>query len=650
MFNFTEYLRMKRFTLVLGLLLTAVAAFADNASDLRPMLVQGKTWYYVYHQLVAEPTQENDDPSNPEDDGYITYTVWYTLRGETVIDGRTYMKLYRHQEWDNEETLSGYYREEDGKVYVYNESEHSDRLLIDFTLQGYDDNPIGNVTVVEDKIRIGGELLRRYHYLTTDDSGTHDTGIIGVEGVGFRGTGLVQSPVEVKLPGIDDYEEFAGVTGGDIQFTDAAFNAPKYIALTEAEQQFVVANNDFAFNLFRKARGNDDMILSPLSITFALGMLNNGADGQTLSEINQVLGGNEASADDINQYCHLLMTEFPTIDESTKALLANTIFVNTGKGYQLQPAFVQTANDYYDAKPQSRDFADGETMDVINQWSSDHTMGMIPKVLTEDTFNPDAISYLLNAIYFKGAWSSPFKTDETRNEAFNDGEEVPMMHKLAEYSYTENDLYQAVKLPYGNGGYQMTVYLPREGKSLNELLGQLNAQNWQMTGMAQEVDLKLPSFETDTNLPLKDIMSALGMPKAFTQSAEFPYFCNKPSYIAMMLQVAKIKVDEEGTEAAAVTIIEMDETSISDPKHAEFHANRPFFYVISEQSTGAILFMGQYVGNAASGIQTPLNDITDKTTTSPSTDHIYNLAGQRLSTPPTRGLYIRGGKKHVVTE
>jgi len=134
-------------------------------------------------------------------------------------------------------------------------------------------------------------------------------------------------------------------------------------------------------------------------------------------------------------------------------------------------------------------------------------------------------------------------------------------------------------------------------------------------------------------------MSDLGMPKAFIPDAEFPYFCNVPVYIDNMFQVAKIKLDEKGTEAAAVTVIGIAGSIM--PKLAEFHANRPFFYVISEQSTGAIFFIGQYMGNVTSDIPVTIRQTS-------SEDRLYNLQGQRLSAPPSRGIYIKNGKKVVM--
>ena len=229
----------------------------------------------------------------------------------------------------------------------------------------------------------------------------------------------------------------------------------------------------------------------------------------------------------------------------------------------------------------------------------------------------------------------------TQDEPFGGGPEVPMMHKSeASFLYAENDLYQAVKLPYGNGAYLMTVFLPREDKTIGDVLESLNGNNWQVGNYRCDVDVKLPRFETETKKDLNQIMSDLGMPKAFTLDAEFPYFCNVPVYIDKMFQVAKIKLDEKGTEAAAVTVIGMSGASM--PEQAEFHANRPFFYVISEQSTGVIFFIGQYTGSVTSDMAAPHR------LTNPTEDRLYNLQGQRLITPPARGIYIKNGKKVVI--
>lgn len=396
----------------------------------------------------------------------------------------------------------------------------------------------------------------------------------------------------------------------DPKDVDPKDNPLRLIELTRTEQQLVEGNNDFAFRLFRQSSDpQKDQIVSPISITYALGMLNNGAAGDTQAQINKVLGFGDTGADGINAFCQKMLIEAPNLDKLTRVMIANTIFMN--KDYTLKPDFTKKANDYYLAQPETRDFADGKTLDVINQWASDHTEKMIEQVLNEDEFNPTAVSYLLNAIYFKGAWTQKFDANETQMEIFEHAGpnkfllEKPMMHQKNHFPYTENDLCQAVSLPYGNHAYTMTLLLPREGKQVSDVLNTLTAETWrsnyQYMGIAN-VDLKLPRFESNTNLNLVKIMSSLGMPNAFDPyKAEFPNFCDAYTYIGLMKQVARIKLDETGTEAAAVTVIDMDLAAAPDElpviKDVVLHANRPFLYVISEWSTGTIFFIGQYMGN-----------------------------------------------------
>ena len=379
---------------------------------------------------------------------------------------------------------------------------------------------------------------------------------------------------------------------------------PTSFELTRAEQEMVKESNDFAFNLFREVQdGVKSQIVSPISITYALGMLNNGAAGETQAQINDVLGFGDTGADGINAFCYKMLNMASTLDPLTKVMIANTIYMN--KGYELQTEFVKKANTFYNAEPETRDFHDGKTCDVINKWGSDHTEGMIKEVLKKDEFDPDAVSYLLNAIYFKGSWKKKFDKAQTMKEAFDhagDTEEMTyadMMHQTTNFEYAETDDCQALRLPYGNGSFQMTVLLPK-GKT-NALPKVPTAEEWQQLNEQMDstlVDVWLPRFETDTDIDLKPIMEKLGMPDAFNPfKADFRNFCNAAVYIELMKQVAKIKVDEEGTEAAAVTVIGMVKTSIGpEPQSVTFRADHPFLYVISEKKTGAVLFIGQYTG------------------------------------------------------
>ena len=638
---------MKRYVLLLTLSVCVVIANATAPN--RPMLEQGKTWTYIYHHYDEGETPDPDGAYK----GHKMFFSWYTLKGDTIIDGLQYMKMYRSDEIRGKESYYAAYREdEEGRVYM--ERNQKVIKLIDFCTPveavGYPSPTIYPGSVIQETIKANGKLFTRYRYT--------DYNAIGVEGVGYKRHGLITNAFETILPCICDYEELYSVSCKDFNFYNSDFDAPKEIELAEGEQELINSNNDFAFNLFRKARGDKSKILSPLSITFALGMLNNGAEGQTLQEINQTLGFSlpplsptdsspqavEQSADAINAFCQKMLKESNTLDERTKALIANTIFVNEGLGYRLQEGFVDKVNTYYDAQPQNRDFYDGETMDVINQWANDHTMGMIPKVLDEKTFKPYSISYLLNALYFKGIWSSPFKKEETKDEPFGGGDEVPMMHMEKSIKYAENDLCQAVRLPYGNGAYRMDVFLPREDRTVGEVLETLSGSNWQQKYQNILIDLKLPRFETSTRQPLVQVMAELGMPTAFKEEAEFPYFCNTPCFISDMFQVAKIKLDEEGTEAAAVTVIGVVPSSVP-PQPVPFYANRPFLYVISEQSTGAIFFIGQYTGGVTADIRSGI--VATKAEPKPSANsQLYNLAGQNVNAS-YKGIVIQNGKKQL---
>ena len=627
---------MKKNILLMSLLLMTISAAAYE--NRRPMLVQGKTWWYICHHVDYAENSES------------AWEVSYRLQGDTVIEGRQYMKMYREDRFGRK--YHGALREdEDGRVWQYDyEGDKKDFMLCDYTCLHYPGSwpEVGDVV---DVVKVFGKLLHRHSW----------NGMLGVEGVGMEGKGLVHYLFEPVLDpnpnGSYEEEKFAFVQGDGVYFTAADFSAPKYIELTQDEKQLVKQNNDFAFRLFSTARSIEpsSMILSPLSITYALGMLNNGAAGQTQEEISKVLGFGDVDAQ--NEFCQKMKLELAGTAwyDPTRLNIANTIFVNKGMGWQVKDDFAQKASQYYMANPQNRDFRDGETRDVINQWASDHTEGMIKEVLSEPEFNPRAVSYLLNAIYFKGMWSNPFEAENTREESFNGGDAVPMMNKQEMLAYTENDVFQEVILPYGSGSYQMQVFLPRVGKTIDNVLENLASDNSLLTSNlpSYEVDLKLPRFETNTNIGLKNIMSELGMPTAFDPyNADFSNLCvenfDQNIYIGLMKQVAKIEVNEQGTEAAAVTII--GEYTSGIPETATFYANRPFLYVIREQSTGIIIFMGQYTGNTSfvDGISATLNDKGEMIN-----EKCYDLQGRQLSNSKwsnnqiKKGIYIINGKKII---
>ena len=248
---------------------------------------------------------------------------------------------------------------------------------------------------------------------------------------------------------------------------EVVLNLPSSMKLTPAEMELVESSNGFTFDLFGKlceTNGNGSVVSSPLSVTYALGMFNNGCKGNTQKQINDVLGFGNSGADSINAFCYKLINTAPNLDSLTKVLIANTIFVNEGE--TLKELFVRKANLYYKSDVKSRNFHDASTLDEINQWASDNTEQMIQEVLKKVDYNPRAVSYLLNAIYFKGTWTYKFDKNNTTNETFypagGQGStiSVPMMQLTANVDYARNNEYQALCLPYGNGSYRMTILLP----------------------------------------------------------------------------------------------------------------------------------------------------------------------------------------------
>ena len=304
----------------------------------------------------------------------------------------------------------------------------------------------------------------------------------------------------------------------------------------------------------------------------------------------------------MNAFYAYLIRRAKTADKQTTLNIANYIALN--KEFKLKKKFASTIADSYQGAVESLDFTNPESTKRINGWCSEHTNNMIPTII--DQVEPSAVAYILNAIYFNGTWTDKFDKNNTKKEQFNgytrDIMYVDMMHRNAKYYYTSNDVYSAVTLPYGSGAYSMTVILPNEGKFITDLTKTLNADTIASLRRNMEeclVDLKLPRFTTEMKLPLKGIVAKLGAPSMFDATrADFSSFANGNVYVSEMLQKAKIEVSEEGTKAAAVTMGMVKLTSMrpQEPRRVDFHCDRPFVYMIQDNYTGAILFMGQFTG------------------------------------------------------
>jgi serpin B len=381
------------------------------------------------------------------------------------------------------------------------------------------------------------------------------------------------------------------------------------VQLTPKQRVFVKDNNKFSMNFLKTVNeGNqsgNSFVFSPLSITYVLGMVNDGSTGTTEKELEETLGFHSGGIKAVNEYCKNLIENLPKADKNVTLDIANAIFLN--KRYSLKEQFRQDMKRYYDAQAEALDFGSPETLKHINGWCKEKTNGMIPSII--ENVDENMVSYLLNAIYFKADWAAKFDPKNTRNETFTTergGKEMPMMHQDVYISYLKNETFSAVRIPYGNQMWSMTVMLPEEGKTTDDVINLLAQDDWNEFDKSlyqpYEVNLSLPRFETSSSTDdmaggLISLLKKMGIRKVFDkENMEIVNMANTPLYIGMMRQKAAIKVNEKGSEAAAVTVAGMLNTAVEEFPKADFHANRPFVYVISEASSGVILFVGKFNG------------------------------------------------------
>ena len=370
-----------------------------------------------------------------------------------------------------------------------------------------------------------------------------------------------------------------------------------------AEKELLKSDQQFAFEFFsnvfdEEARGKDkSFMVSPFSLSMALAMTWNGAAGETGTAMRETLKMGDWKDEEINGYYKKLKEALLKTDPSTQLSIANAIFTN--KFVTIQPGFIKTNTDYYDATVQPVDFSLPVTKDIINQWAADNTNNLIKEVI--DKTNAYDLMYLLNAIYFKGSWTTKFDAKNTSKKPFTTEngtkQTVDMMCQTTKFNYTEDETMQVVQLPYGNQAFSMLVLLPKSNKKQADVVSALqNKEYWGEIRAAlheYEVELYLPKFKTKYSKKLNEVLTNMGMGLAFSDAADFSRMSAFPARIAFVKQDTYISTDEQGTEAAAVTTVGMELTSMpAIPQKVVFNADKPFIYLIQENSTGAVLFMG----------------------------------------------------------
>jgi serpin B len=377
--------------------------------------------------------------------------------------------------------------------------------------------------------------------------------------------------------------------------TANTFSGNKVVASTRVEPKLVDANTDFAFRLYREllqAEG-ENKFFSPASVAFALSMTYNGAAGETREGMAQALGIEALTLEELNRANADLRTILQNPEEKVKTNIANSLWADNNA--LLVEDFVQRNSEFYEATVETLDLADPSAPDTINNWVERETQGKIKDLI--EALDPDSQLVLVNAIYFKGDWSTPFKEEATMEDTFNlaDGKTktVPMMYKQEELGTYAGEGFKAIRLPYGQERFSMYVFVPDKG--LDQFYQKLTAENWQQWMSSfekKEAEIYLPRFKAEFKTGLNNALINLGMGHAFSGNADFSGMTPGGGWcIDEVIHQAAIEVNEKGTEAAAATGVVMKAVSL--PQYFTVRADKPFFFAIRDDVTGTILFMGE---------------------------------------------------------
>ncbi len=383
---------------------------------------------------------------------------------------------------------------------------------------------------------------------------------------------------------------------------DPPVKEPNKINLTKKSAEIIEADKAFGFELFREVcrmSSTENIMISPMSVSYALGMTYNGAADSTLEAFRKVLHFEGLTEEEVNESYKDLMDQLLTLDSKVQFSLANSIWYRMG--FEVLDAFIQTNRQYFNAEVLETDFQDPGTLEAINQWIEDHTNGKIREML--DYIPGDAVMYLINAIYFDAKWKYEFDKSQTYSGDFRlEGgtTSADFMMVSGDFNYTVNEDFTAVELPYGDSAFSMVVMLPSETTGITGVVEKMTPEQWDAWfegSWYSEVQVELPKFKYGFKDLLNDPLINLGLGVAFYGDADFTRISPAGNlYISRVIHQSFIDVQEEGTEAAAATIVEIRNESAAVEGPVLFRVDRPFLYAIKENSTGAIVFIGK-VGN-----------------------------------------------------
>jgi serpin B len=373
----------------------------------------------------------------------------------------------------------------------------------------------------------------------------------------------------------------------------------KNLVLSTTEQQKATADNSFTLKLFKNLDSANttgaNLFASPLSVSFALGMTSNGANGATLTAFKNTLGFGSLSQTDVNTYYNNLITNLPKLDPNTTLNIANSIWYR--QTFSVQPQFLQTNSDYFHAKISALDFNSvTSSLNTINGWVNTQTNGKIPKILNQ--IASADMMFLVNAIYFKSMWKEKFDPSNSKTLPFHlsDGSQVNTMFMDGKIDYNtySNNTVNVVELPYSNSKYSMVIAMPAVGTTTSQLAKVLDSAKWQtwMNGLSPAAnELRIPKFTFSYGIDLKSALTSLGLGIAFSDVADFSGISAGGGLnISSVQHKAFIAVDESGTTAAAVTSVGITATDVLNVPPMTI--DRPFIFAIREMSSGIILFVG----------------------------------------------------------
>ena len=386
----------------------------------------------------------------------------------------------------------------------------------------------------------------------------------------------------------------------------SAKNERKNIVLTRSQKELANENVKFAFSLFNKVNEQEteqpNWIMSPLSASIAMSITANGTDGNSRIQIQNALGFNGFQMDEINDYYKLLTKELLAVDKTTRLSLANSVWLHDD--FKFHDSFVKTVRKMYDAEVSVLDLTNQSALNKINDWSAEHTNNLIPVILDK---LPENLKFcFLNSLYFKGVWLDEFEESSTVDDFFTcaNGQknQVKMMKQETSQRYCSNEFFALAEFPYGNGTFSMVVLLPNEGCTLEESLQKFTVNDWigttesgSLKMFMSDLNVSFPRFELKYDVDLIKAMQSLGIVDIFNENnADFTNLSSSNVFINLLKQSAYLKVDEKGAEAAATTIVGgMDASPGPSYRIIDFNMNRPFAFLIKENSTGTILFMGK---------------------------------------------------------